>query len=196
VTEELAKSFNYEGTAGALVGHIQSGSPAQKAGVQQGDIIVRLRGEAIRDVNELRHRVAALSPGANVELDIFRDGKKRKISVTIGELPGDQEAVIKEEEATSPTHLGMSVETLTPELASRLRTNQTTGVIVTSVQPGSVAARGGIQRGDIILRIGAARIADVAQFQAEIEKVDLAAGVRFVVETQGMERFVFIRAVD
>jgi len=195
LTEEMAKSFGHPSTEGALVGHIQDGSPAQDAGIQQGDIIIQLNNESILNVNQLRHSVAALKPKETAKIKVVRDGKEKVINVRIGELSSEelQEAVPEEETTES---LGVSVETLTPELAAELGSKQEKGVVVTSIQQGSVASSGGIQRGDIILQVGATRVNNAKEFRDAVAEVDVANGVRLLVETQGMERFVFIRVVE
>ncbi|MCO6431902.1 MAG: DegQ family serine endoprotease [Deltaproteobacteria bacterium] len=194
LTEDLARSFNFAGADGALVGHIEKGGPADKAGIKQGDIIVKVGGDKIEDVNQLRNVVAGIEPGRQVDIDLVRDGRKKTVAVKIGELPASIGAEEQQSESPSESDLGISVETLTSDMARRLKTTATQGVLVTAVRPDSVAAAAGMQSGDIILSINGKGIESAEEFLTAIKESDLEKGVRLVVENRGMERFVFLRS--
>ncbi len=196
LTEELAESFDYPSTEGALVSHIQQETPAAKAGIRQGDIIIRFNGERIKDVNELRNKVAATTPGKDIDLDVIREGRKTRLSVKIGEMPGKDQELQSEPEVDGSADLGVSIEPLSAEIAKQLGTSRRNGVVVTAVNPGSLAARAGFRRGDIIVRAGSKNIETIRDFHAAISKDALAKGIRMVVESQGMERFIFVRSSD
>lgn len=194
LTEDLAQSFNYSGTEGALVGHIQEGGPAAKSDLQQGDIIVSYQGRNIKNVNQLRNMVAATKPGTNAKIGIVRNGRKREVSVRIGELPSEADTPELPEEEEVGSAIGISVENLTRDLMRQLRTSRTTGVVVTRVAPGSVAATAGLMPQDIILSVNGKEVADADAFKAALQSADLSKGVRLVVESQGMQRFVLLRS--
>jgi serine protease Do len=195
LSEGLAQSFNYSGTDGALVGHVEPTGPAAKAGLKQGDIIVALSGDKLKDVNQLRNRVAAIKPGSKVELDYIREGKKETVSVVIGELPSqpgkgkaDEDS---QEEAESA--IGIVVEDITPQVARRLGTTRKSGVVVMQVRPNGIGAQAGLSPGDLVVSVDGKLIKDAEEFRAAVKKADLEKGARVVVETQGMERFVFLK---
>lgn len=190
LTEELSQSFNYNEKEGALIGQIQEDSPAQKAGFKQGDIVTSFGGEKVKDMNQLRNRVAATEPGTKVPVEVFRDGNKQELSVKIEELPS--QSLDDEKTETQENNIGVTTETLTGDLASRLGTKKTKGLVVTSVTPGSIAERAGIQPKDIILSVNGKAISKESELINLLTKSALSKGVRLVVETQGMERFVFL----
>ena len=197
LTEDLARSFNYSGTAGALVGHIEKNGPAAKSDLKQGDIIVQIDDAAIEDINQLRNLIASIKPGAKVMVHYIRDGRKRITEVKIGELPtsvpGEQTIEIESE---ADSDLGISVENLTSDIAKRLNTDRKEGVVVNAVQPNSIAAQAGVQVRDIILIVDSQNISDVKSFKRAIEKSDLNKGIRLVIENQGMQRFVFLKSSE
>ncbi len=194
LTEDLAQSFNVTSTEGALVGHVEDGGPAAKAGLKQGDIIIAMDGTKIKDINQLRNDVAALRPGQDTKLDVLREGRKISVSIEIGELPGQKAETIEESDELSD--LGMSVDELTPELARRLKTKHKSGVVVRRVDPTGAAAKGGIQPRDIIVSINGKDIDSAKSFNEAIEAASLKKGIRIVVETEGMERFVFLKSEE
>ncbi len=196
LTEELARSFNYTDTTGALVGHVEKDGPADKAGLKQGDIIISMDGDKIKNINQLRNAVAAVEPGKKVKLELIRNGRKESAEVKVGELPAQAEAETKEEEESPSIDLGISIDTVTPELGRRLGLKAESGVIVKSVEPGSTAARAGILPRDIIVSLDSERIDSVGDFNKALAKADLKKGIRMVVQTGNMERFVFLKAAE
>ena len=193
LTEDLAQSFNFAGSEGALVGHVEAGGPAQKAGLKQGDIIVRINGEKVRDINHLRNTVAATEPGSSIEIEVVRNGRKESFSVKAGELPAQSSAAIGEEEEQPSVDIGLSLDNITADIARRLGLKSESGVIVKNVQPGSTAARAGLLPRDIIVSIDGKDINSVSDFNAAVTTDSLQKGLRIVVQTSNMERFVFLK---
>lgn len=196
LTEELSNSFSHDGTEGALVGQVQEKTPAAKAGLKQGDIIVKFNGENIKNVNQLRNMVAATSPGTTVPVEIVREGQKKTLQATVEELPA---TITEEGEPVTPqisADVGMTLENLTPEIARQLRSKRTEGAVVTGVLPGSAAQEAGIQPKDIIISVNGKAIKTVKEFNNLVDSTALKKGVRLVVETQGMERFVLLKSND
>jgi serine protease Do len=195
LSEDLAQSFEYAGTEGALVGHVEKSGPAAKAGLKQGDIIVSINGQKVTNVNQLRNIVASLPPGKSVELSAIRNGRKIASNVEIGELPS-QEATAEEAEEDSGLDIGVALEPLSPEIRRRLKTERSEGVVVSSVRPEGLAAKAGVQPGDVIVSLGGEEVSSISQFRQLLRKQDLKNGARMVVESQGMERFVFLKSED
>jgi serine protease Do len=192
LNEDLAKSFDYAETEGALVGHVDPKGPAKKAGLQQGDIVVQLGKDKIKNVNQLRNLVASIKPGTSMDITVVRGGKRDTRSVTIGELPA-QPTEAEPQEDGSVEDLGMTVEEFDKSSLRRPRTDRTQGLVITQIDPQGVAARADLQPGDIIVSINGKDIDTIDEFRAAIEKSDLAKGLRLVVESQGMERFAILR---
>jgi len=189
--EGLAESFDYKGTDGVLVGDVTDGGPAEKAGLQQGDIIVRFNKKDVENVHQLRSTVAATKPGEKVPVEIFRSGKPMTITVEIGEL---ETAMASARGTESSIDMGMTVKNLTPEIARQLGYEQTEGVVVTSVEPLGLAAKAGISVKDLIISVQGKSVKNVTEFRREIAKHDLKKGVRLMIQSGAMQRFVFLKS--
>jgi serine protease Do len=192
LTEDLAQSFNYTETEGALVGHVDPKGPAKKMGLQQGDIIVQLGKTKIKNVNQLRNMVAAIKPGTSTDLVFVRNGKTETRSVTIGELP-TQVVEAETREEGSVEDLGMTVEEFDESSPRKPRSGRAKGLVITQVDPQGIAARADLQAGDVIVSINGKDVSSIDDFRAATEKGDPKKGFRFVVESQGMERFAILR---
>jgi serine protease Do len=191
LTQDLADSFGFEGTDGVLIGDVVSDGPGDKGGLEAGDIVVRFAGKSVDDMNQLRNRVAATKPGKKVEVEVFRDGKRKKLDIEIGEL--ESQAFFARGLA-GPEDLGMQLQNITPDLAARLRLQaDEQGVVVTQVEPASVAEKSGIRPGDIVIAVGSDRVTSLSEFREALAKHDLEKGVRLRLKTEGMQRFVFLK---
>lgn len=147
VTPELAESFGLKESQGALIGQVVEDGPAGKAGIQKGDIILKFGDREIKDMQELPRVVAATPVGKKVPVVLFRDGKQKTITVEVGELPEEKTVTY---ESKKENNLGMTVQELTPELASQLGYDAEKGVVVSHVEPGGPADEAGFRRGDLI----------------------------------------------
>ncbi len=192
LTEDLARSFDYPSTEGALVGQVDPDGPSKKAGLQQGDIIVQLGREKIKNVNQLRNFVATIKPGTSIEVHLLRNGKKELKSVTIGELPAQPAEQTTEVNGTNE-ELGLTVDEFNSGSQRRPRTSRTSGVVITEIDPQGLAARAELQPGDIVVSINGEDVESIEDFKAAMKKASIEKGIRFVVETQGMQRFAIIR---
>jgi serine protease Do len=191
LTEDLAASFEFEGTDGVLVGDVIEDGPADRAGLQSGDIIVQYDGKRVTDMNRFRNRVAATKPGKEIVFEIVRDGERQTQTVEIGELESQS---FFERGAPGPDDLGMRVQNLTPDIARQLRLQtDEQGVVVTHVEPGGLAEKSGVRPGDLIIAVGGDRVTDLGEFRKALSALDLKRGVRLRVKTEGMQRFVFLK---
>jgi serine protease Do len=169
VSPTLAKQFNVNQTGGALVGQVEPHTPAAKAGLKRGDVILTLNGEPVNSANDLRLRISQTAPGSSVKLGVSRDGKMQDVSVTLGELPPDKVAQEGAGKESNPGGLeGVEVQGLTPDIAQQLQLPVgTKGVVVTSVDPSSPAASE-LNRGDIIQEVNHKPVASVEQYRQAI----------------------------
>jgi len=167
VTPELAKSFGLKDNKGTLVSQVAPNSPAEKAGIEQGDIIIQFDGKEVSDSKELPRIVASTPVGKSVTVKIARGGKVTDRQVKLGEMEEKAEVA-----KTPSTHkrLGIAVQNLTPEIAKGLGLKKETGVVVTQVEPGSPASDAGIQTGDVIREVNRKPVKDVEDFVQKIEK--------------------------
>jgi len=192
LNEDLAQSFSYESTDGALINDVLKNGPAEKAGLRAGDIVIKLNGKPIDNANQLRNTVAATPPGKQVRLEVFRSGGKKTVTVEVGELDKANLAIGRSPE--SAQELGMTVRTLTPELARQLGYEEDEqGVVVTRVAPNSLAARVGIAPRDVIMAINATAIRDLGDYREAMQDRDLDSGVRMQIKRDGVRRFVFLK---
>jgi serine protease Do len=154
VTSDIASSLGLPHVGGALVNSVQSGSPADKAGIRRGDVITSVNGAAIKDSNTLRNDLAQMAPGATPKLTVIRDGKEQTFDVTIAER---QSSGSEENEGSARSDrsgtFGMGVEPLTKDRAQELGIPTTAGVLVSEVQPGGRASDAGLRPGDVITEV-------------------------------------------
>jgi len=167
MTPELAKSFGLKEKKGALVSEVVTGSPAEKAGIQQGDVIMEFDGKAVADSQELPRMVASTPVGKSVNVKLWRNGKALDQQVKVSEM---EENIEVSKTASHNKTLGIAVQNLTPEMARRLRLKSETGVVVTRVESGSPAADAGIQTGDIIREVNRTPVKSVEDLVQKLEQ--------------------------
>jgi serine protease Do len=167
VTPAIAKAFGVKEFTGALVGDVTADSPAQKSGLQNGDIILQLNGKPVADANELRMNISMMAPGTAVQLAVVRNGATRNMTVTLGELPAEHASVEKDSSGTKSELSGISVQNVDPGTARQLGVPaNTSGVVVTKVDPSSTAADSGLERGDVIQEVNHKPVRNTADFEA------------------------------
>ncbi|MGD0585913.1 MAG: DegQ family serine endoprotease [Oryzomonas sp.] len=171
LTADLAKSFGLDTDKGALIANVDKDTPAEKAGLKAGDIILEYDGKPITEGNELPRYVAVTPIDKKVKLVIFRDGKRQEVSVTIARLK-DGEALAAASGVSESETIGIVVQELTGELASRLGIKDTKGLIISEVKPGSAAEEVGITAGDIIIEFNGQRPDTLEKYNA------VAAGLK------------------
>ncbi|MFZ5800327.1 MAG: Do family serine endopeptidase [Candidatus Omnitrophota bacterium] len=174
IDDKLAGYFKLSNKEGALVVDVIKGGPAETAGLKNGDIIIAFEGKAIKEVRELVKLASGAEVGTKVSLKIIRDGKTRDIFAVIGERP---EKLAEEIPTPAPrvsgqeTFRGMRVESLSEEMAEQLGVEEQQGVVVTDVEPESLAAAAGLRLGDVISQIDKSPVKNLDDFQAAITKV-------------------------
>jgi serine protease Do len=165
VDPDMAKAFGLSQGGGALVGQVTPGSPAAKAGIQRGDIILAVNGQPVTGSEDLSVRISEIAPGTTVHLKIFRNGQTQNVDVTLNQLTEKEEQAAGEE-STGSAMSGVQVENLTPEDAQQLGLPaNTTGVVITSVDPSSPAAEAGLQRGDVIQEVNRRPVHNMAEYR-------------------------------
>ena len=173
--QRLADYFGLPDTGGVLVRKVLEDTPAAEAGLREGDVILAVKGEKTRDVTDLLRQIGQSPIGETVPLKVLRDKRKRTISVRIAKRPSFDERglVLEKEEPSSDQEIkmegkwrGMIVEAITPALKSRFNLEDTEGVIVRAVEPGTPAADAGMRQGDIITAVNNRPVTDVNDFNA------------------------------
>ena len=171
VTPELAKAMKLDERQGALVSEVVSGGPAAKTGIRQGDVIVGLNDEPIKDAHDLPALVARTPVGEHVTVTLRRDGKTQTVPVTIGKLPAEQ-GTSEESSQAAPSQWGLQLQDVTPQMARQRGVTEASGVMVVGVQPGSPAERAGLQRGDVIREVNRQAVQSVQEVRDAIAKAD------------------------
>ncbi len=186
VNQQLAENFGLKVPAGALVSSVQKGGPGAQAGLQPGDVILKFNGKQINRSGELPAQVASLSPGSKVTLEIWRDGKAKEVTTTIGTLDDPKSVVASNEQDPAVAHgkLGVAVRPLTAD--EKKAAEMPSGVVVENV--GGPAAKAGLQRGDVILSVNSTPVNTVEQLRDIINK----AGKTVALLVQRDEARIFI----
>jgi serine protease Do len=193
VTPAMAKAFHTQVT-GALVGDVTKDSPASRAGLQQGDIILAVNGEAINDANQLRLKIGVLNPNSRVDLKVLRDGKTQQIAVQLGEFPSNEErASLDKKDSTEGALEGVSVENISREAAQQLKISpQTKGVVVDQVSPSSSAAEAGLKEGDVIQQVNHRAVTNVSEFTQAVKSATKDNPILLLVNRQGNTLFLAV----
>jgi serine protease Do len=155
LTPELATSFGAEGKEGVLVSEVTPDSPAARAGLKTGDVVLQVDGHKVDSPADVARAVGLAAPGHKAKLTLWRDKAQRTVDVVLGEAPGERQA----------SRLGFEVRPLTPQLARELDRASTNGVVVTHVEDGTAAAEAGLRRGDVIVEVNRQPVKTLADFE-------------------------------
>src|SRR5437899_4956140 len=172
VTAELAGKFGIKDTDGVLVNDVFENEPAYRAGIKPGDIISKVNGRPIETPSGLSRSVAALLPGAKIDLEIVRNGERRQVVVDLGERKED--AVVASIPPPPPVpelKLGINVQDLTPELAEKFKIKDKKGALVAKVEVGSAAQEQGLREGDLIKEVNRQPVTTADEFKSAVAQV-------------------------
>jgi len=168
VTADMVEYFDLQGKEGVLVTNVGADTPAEKAEIKRGDVIVEFDGKKITGVDQFRMLAADATPGEKVDVVLVREGRKKTVSLEVGEKPGEAsgQAVEKNAEAISPLFLGVGLQNLRDEYRESLGLpDDVSGVIITDVQRGTPAAKAGLRRGDVIVEVDKKQIENLDDFR-------------------------------
>ncbi len=193
VDEDMAQAFDRDNAGGALVQRVVEDSPAEKGGIEPGDIILEVEGTEISDSNHLTNLIAGYEPDTKVDMVIWRDGKRKKISVSLDERPtsGEPQAQPASQDVTE--ELGLEVQTLTSQLARRFGYEAEEGVLITDVRRGSVASREGLRAGDLVLSVSRKPVTNEREFYQIVEKAGPNEILLFRLKRDNMSFFRTLR---
>lgn len=191
VTPELAASFGLKESEGALVSDVIENSPASKADIRRGDIIVSFEGKRIKEMDQLPRIVAGTQVGKKAKVGLMRDGKPMEVQVTIEETR--EEAREAQAGPEVEKNFGLVVQNITPEIARHLNLKDRRGVIVTDVHPGSLAEEGDIRAGDIIKEINKKVVKNVDDFKQIIKDARPKDGLVMLVKRENVTFYAVIK---
>jgi serine protease Do len=192
VSPDIARAFGLPHGGGALISDVTADSPAAKAGLQRGDIVLQLNGQPVTGPDDLSVRISEMAPGSSAHLQIFRNGESKDLDVSLGELPEKAPAAQNNEQAPAVLK-GMQVQNITPEIARQLKLpSSTTGVVVTEVAPSSPADVAGIQRGDVIQEVNRKPVRNSGEFEQALRATGNQA-VLLLLNRGGTTHYVVIQ---
>jgi serine protease Do len=190
VDKNLAESLQLGASQGALINAVEPESPADKGGIKPGDVIVRFNGQTIVDSGDLPHVVGIMTPGDSAKVIVYREGKRKTLTMKVGSLDANRDSVASSADGTD--RLGLMVEALDDQERRALRLRG--GVLVTQVSPDSAGAESMLQPGDIIVQLGYSRIDDVEEYVqviAELPK-NTPVAIRFYRQGRAIFRTIEI----
>jgi len=189
ITPDLTEALELDSDKGALVSKVVPDGPAEKAGVEHGDVVVEFDGKEIESWNDLPRVVAGTPVGQKVDLVVLRDGKRKTLAVEVGAMEEDEAALAAMAEPDEATaEFGLRVQDLTPEIAEQLGVEEDAGVLVTNVDPGSPADAAGLRRGDLILEVDRTEVKAVEELQEGLA----AAGDRSLLLVRRGDATIFV----
>jgi len=187
MTPGLAESFGLDEARGAIVSEVVSGSPAEKAGIEQGDVVVKFNGEKIGDYGELSRMAALTKPGTEVTLSIIRRGREIEIEVVLGTYPKEK-ALMRQ--TSGYDIFGVKTEDISKQHQNIIGHQ---GIVVTGVQSGSPAEEEEIQVGDVILEINRKKINTLEDYSATLDKIEPGQTILLLVKNQHRTRFLSLK---
>ncbi|HSX20416.1 MAG TPA: DegQ family serine endoprotease [Gammaproteobacteria bacterium] len=185
MTKDLASSFGVTENKGILVSQVEPGAPADKAGIKQGDVIISLNGQPVTNIGDFRNTIATSGPDSKHMLGILRDKKTLELQATVGNLSNSLAAnKLEKEDPQLFSKLGLSVQTLTEDIAGKIGAKAGEGIVVSSVKPGSLAELAGLGRGSVILEVNRHKVNDLSKFKSTVESAVKSKKVLLLVQDQ------------
>lgn len=188
VDDVTARGLDMETRDGALVGDVVDGSPAKRAGLKIGDVIVEFNGTPVKGPSNLRNLVSSSPPGLRAPVRIIRKGREKTITVVLDELPTEEETLARRPEEDNS--LGLQVEDVSRTLINKFGLERgIEGVVVTAVRPNSAAERSGIRLGDVITRVGDEEVASVKDFKSLVKTTRKRNSLLVLIKRNNISRF-------
>ena len=193
LNSELAKSFGLKNDQGVLISNVFPKSPAEKAGLKHGDVIVAFNGKKVKNVYDISRLVASTQPGKKATIKIIRNGLEKDVEVTIGTMKQGEKIASPAQEQNA---WGIAVQDITPELGERLGLNpEEKGVVVTGIRPNSPAADAGLRPGDVILEVDRKRVNSVKDYYRALQRADNEKGLLLLIKRGNGNIYIILKRV-
>jgi len=189
LTKDLADYFGVDSTKGVLVSDILNDSPAEKAGLEAGDIILKINDRDVENTGQLRNTIAMVAPGTKVQLLVYRNGREKTVNVSIGEL---SDTVANKETTELPKKLGFTVQDLTEDMRQYYGLSSDEGVVVSAVDSNSRAFMAGVRQGTIILSVNQKKVGSIIEFGEALQTSVETKKVLLLIKEQRYTRFVVL----
>lgn len=189
IDKDLAAAFNLDTHEGALVADVAKNTPAEKAGLKQGDVIIKLNSLPVNNVAGLRNAIALMTPGVNAQLTILREGRPIEINVEIGNFPSE---IAAKSAPVEDVKLGIAVENLSAEAIQTLGLKEG-GVVIKRVENGSIAAWAGLKKGIVILEVNRKKVANVDEYNASLQELSKDKPVLFLIRQGDRVQYLSIK---
>jgi serine protease Do len=195
VTPDNAHFFSLKDATGAIVAQVTPGSPASRAGLQNGDVIDSLNGQKMPNGGALQMAIADVVPGTKVQLGILRNGHAQTVDLTVGEYHGNSQTATSGDDGNGATgqgggKLGLALADLTSEVRQQLKLpDQVKGAAIQNVRPGSPAEDAGLQPGDVIVQVDRHDVDSASQAVASVRSVPAGHDVLLLVWSNGGESY-------
>ena len=197
VSQDLAKAFKLKNTKGSLITAVMEDTPAQRAGMLKGDVVVRINDKLIQNSNHLRNEIANAGAFTEIDLELIREGKSINIKLKLDERPQNVGRVKMTPQLTPVVEqvelLGMTVEALTDGNAEKLGVKPGSGVLISKIESGSPAEKAGLRTGMIIQEVERKAVNNIEIFKKIVNEMDTAKGILLLVTTSGGSRYIFIQ---
>ena len=191
LTPELAESFGVKGQKGALVDDVTKDGPAKEAGLEHGDIIIKINDKKIDSASHLQRDIASIAPDTTVKVTVLRDGKEKEFEIKLALRNADLMNGNDSDGGKTARKLGITVQTLTEELAGRLGYEQDSGVVITEIERYSPLALAGVRTGALIREVNGHKVKNTREFWAAVKKAESA--VLFYIRQGDYARYVRIK---
>ena len=194
LTKEFAEAYGIKEDHGAVISDVLADSPAEEAGLKRGDVVLTINGEKVKDHQQLVNKIRQRMSGEKVSIGIVRQGKLSALSVTLGEIPGNEGEAISSGSAGAKMlkSIGIEAAPVTEEARKKLGLKEKEGLAVSAVEEGSVAARGGIREGDVLLELNGVRLKNASDLDKAASSGRASAVL--LVWRDGRTFFVSVRA--
>lgn len=190
LTPDLAKALNLNSHQGVVIVEVSPGSPADKGGLKQQDVIVQINGKPFTNKTNLTHEVSLMKPGSKMTLTINRNGKTKEVELIVGTYPSGKGLATAG--ATAQSALGVNVENLTPQYAKQLGYEGLSGVVVTEVKHNSPMAFASIRPGTLIMAVNRQNVTNVDEFYQSVAEAEKNKNILLLVRYGRMSRYITI----
>jgi serine protease Do len=193
LTPEFAEAYGVKEKSGVVVGDVFPDSAADRAGLQRGDVVISLNRETVKDVQWFVNKIRSLEPGKEVNLEVVREGKNRRLTVKLDEIPDNEGSIVsgKSDGNDVLSKLGISVSQLTPELRRQYRIESRSGLVITEIAEDSPARTAGVREGDLLLEVNGRKVTNLKELAGSVKRS--GRSVALLIERDGRTFFVSLK---